>query len=130
MSEEPRNPIPRSLEEFQNETREKSDEERAKMISKIEKNNEKILEAAKVAAMMKSEGWALFWKEMQGFNELLSVSALFSITGGILEKGQAVERIQGRIEQMQLIENQIDYWMKKASEVPMDLQAAKNLPTN
>lgn len=96
-----------------------------KILDRIEHNNQEIEKAAKIAAMLKSEGWGLFWEDLQGYDELLSRATLAELAGSVLDKGAAVERIQGKLEVMNAINADVEYYLKKATEPIVDVAEAR-----
>lgn len=117
---------PRTLEEFHQQVQKLGKEKGLQFITAAEKNNEEIRKSRAILEMMKSEGWGYFWERINGYEETINISALASITGDILKKGAAVERIQGKLELMGVIDAEVEFHKKNAAKEPLDVDLFKD----
>jgi len=113
--------LPRSPDEFFKQVAGKGKEQVKEALQKVEEGNEQIRRSVAIVAMLKSEGWKFFWENLETYEDLLGKTVLQSLEGSIMEKGQQVERIQGKMELMTTIDAEVQHHLAKAKEKPVDI---------
>lgn len=96
----------------------------------MEANNEEIRQSIEVVQMIKSPAWKLFWDKFVDYQPAQMAELLMNATGSVLEKGAAVEKVQGQMELMGSINADVEKWIHRSKMEPVDVNLYKRTLTS
>lgn len=119
--------MPRSKEEAEEMFAKITDEEREKVIAKMQKRNKDIEHAAEVASIYKHPGWKVIMEDILEIERGLTTANILEMRGDIFAKGAYVENLQGGMAVIETLKMQLNRYADLAGEKPADIEAIRTI---